>query len=87
MKAQGFDRRKLVYNNPLQPYLSYWGIFWITIFILINGYSVFWNFTASGFLTACKFYLSDRTAVELTVALLRYQYSPILRVVLGLEDR
>ncbi|EKM50101.1 uncharacterized protein PHACADRAFT_264640 [Phanerochaete carnosa HHB-10118-sp] len=52
MKAQGFDRRKLVYNSKLQPYLAYWGIFWTALFILINGYSVFWNFNASGFLTA-----------------------------------
>lgn len=52
MRAQGFDRRKLVYNSGLQPYLSYWGIFWTTIFILINGYAVFWDFNASDFLTA-----------------------------------
>ncbi|KAI0642018.1 general amino acid permease 1 [Trametes meyenii] len=51
-RAQGIDRKKLVYYNPLQPYLSYWGLFWITIFILINGFSVFWKFNAAGFLTA-----------------------------------
>lgn len=28
MKAQGIDRTKLVYFSNLQPYLSYWGIFW-----------------------------------------------------------
>ena len=52
MKAQGFDRRKLIYNSGLQPWLSYWGIFWITLFILINGFEVFFDFTAAGFLTA-----------------------------------
>ena len=52
-KAQGLDRKKLIYWNPLQPYLSYWGVFWITIFILINGFAVFWDFNASDFLTAC----------------------------------
>ncbi|EJF64342.1 general amino acid permease 1 [Dichomitus squalens] len=51
-KAQGLDRKKLLYWNPLQPYLAYWGIFWITIFILINGFTVFWNFNASSFLTS-----------------------------------
>ncbi|RPD64510.1 general amino acid permease 1 [Lentinus tigrinus ALCF2SS1-7] len=51
-KAQGLDRKKLSYHNRLQPYLSYWGVFWITILILINGFEVFWDFNASGFLTA-----------------------------------
>ena len=53
MRAQGFDLTKLSYHNKLQPWLSYWGIFWTTIFILINGYAVFWDFNASDFLTAC----------------------------------
>ena len=52
LKAQGLDRKKLLYYSPLQPWLSYWGIFWITIFILINGFDVFFGFTAAGFLTA-----------------------------------
>lgn len=53
MKAQGFDRKKLVYHSVLQPWLSIWGIFWITIFILINGFTVFFDFTAAGFITSC----------------------------------
>ena len=52
-KAQGLDRKKLIYYSSLQPWLSYWGVFWITIFILINGFEVFWSFNASDFLTAC----------------------------------
>jgi amino acid transporter len=52
MKAQGFDLRKNAYNNRLQPYIAYWGVFWTLLFVLINGYAVFWNFTAAGFLTA-----------------------------------
>ncbi|KAI1786152.1 general amino acid permease 1 [Ganoderma leucocontextum] len=52
MKAQGLDRTKLLYHSSLQPWLSYWGIFWITLFILINGFQVFFSFTAAGFLTA-----------------------------------
>ncbi|RDX54144.1 general amino acid permease 1 [Polyporus arcularius HHB13444] len=51
-KAQGLDRKKLIYHSALQPYLAYWGLFWITILIIINGFAVFWNFNAAGFLTA-----------------------------------
>ena len=40
MKAQGLDRKKLVYHSNLQPYLSIWGVFWVVIFILINGFTV-----------------------------------------------
>ncbi|THG98768.1 hypothetical protein EW026_g3487 [Hermanssonia centrifuga] len=52
MRAQGLDRTKLLYHSKLQPWLSYWGIFWNTIFILINGFAVFWKFDTAGFLTA-----------------------------------
>jgi amino acid permease len=52
MKAQGIDRKSLVYWSSLQPYLSIWGVFWTALFILINGFSVFWNFTAASFLTS-----------------------------------
>jgi len=52
MKAQGFDRTKNAYYSPLQPYLAYWGIFWTVTFMLINGFTVFWDFKASEFLTS-----------------------------------
>ncbi|KZT25359.1 general APC amino acid permease [Neolentinus lepideus HHB14362 ss-1] len=52
MRAQGRDRKQLIYFSSLQPWLSYWGVFWTTLFILINGFEVFWHFNASGFLTA-----------------------------------
>jgi len=52
MKAQGFDLTKNAYNNRFQPYVAYWGVFWTLFFIFINGFNVFWNFNASGFLTA-----------------------------------
>ena len=58
MKAQGFDRTKNAYYSPLQPYLAYWGIFWTAFFMLINGFTVFWDFNASDFLTSCSFCLS-----------------------------
>ncbi|KAH7909693.1 amino acid permease/ SLC12A domain-containing protein [Hygrophoropsis aurantiaca] len=52
MKAQGIDRKQLHYWSGLQPYLSIWGVTWCTILVLINGFEVFWNFTAAKFLTA-----------------------------------
>ncbi|KAH7922216.1 general amino acid permease 1 [Leucogyrophana mollusca] len=52
MKAQGIDRKELHYWSGLQPYLSIWGFTWCSILILINGFEVFWNFTAAKFLTA-----------------------------------
>ncbi|KAG1860288.1 amino acid permease/ SLC12A domain-containing protein [Suillus subalutaceus] len=52
LQYQGIDRRKLFYWNPLQPWLSVWGLIWCVLFILINGYNVFWDFSASGFLTS-----------------------------------
>jgi amino acid transporter len=52
MKAQGIDRTKLYYWNHLQPWLSIWGLCWCIFFILINGFEIFWGFTAAGFLTA-----------------------------------
>lgn len=42
------------YNNALQPWLAVWGVFWTTIFILINGFAVFFKFNASDFLVACE---------------------------------
>jgi len=50
--AQGFDPKQNAYNHPWQPYISYWGIFFTTFFILINGFQVFWSFNASDFFTA-----------------------------------
>ena len=52
MKAQGFDRKKSAYYSSLQPYLSCWGVFWCVIFILVNGFAVFFSFDVSDFLVA-----------------------------------
>ncbi|KAJ7580196.1 general APC amino acid permease [Mycena floridula] len=52
MRAQGIDLRSNVYHNRWQPFVAYWGIFWSLFFILVNGYAVFYKFTASGFLVA-----------------------------------
>lgn len=50
--AQGFDPKQNAYHNAWQPYVSYWGIFWTTFFILVTGFQVFWSFNASDFFTA-----------------------------------
>ncbi|KAH8103904.1 general amino acid permease 1 [Cristinia sonorae] len=51
-KAQGLNRKALHYNSSLQPWLSIWGVFWTTLFILINGFAVFFDFNASDFLVS-----------------------------------
>jgi hypothetical protein len=51
-KAQGLDRTQLAYWNPLQPGLAIWGVFWTVIFILFNGYQVFFKWNTQDFLTA-----------------------------------
>lgn len=51
-KAQGRDRTQLAYWNPLQPGLAIWGVFWTMIFILFNGYQVFFEWNTQNFLTA-----------------------------------
>jgi len=51
LRYQNIDRSKFIYKSPFQPYLSYWGLFWTIIFILINGFYIFWKFNVSDFLT------------------------------------
>jgi yeast amino acid transporter len=50
--VQGRDRSELAYYNPLQPGLAIWGVFWTMIFILVNGYKVFFKWNTQDFLTA-----------------------------------
>jgi len=52
-RDQGIDRTKSAYYSRLQPWLSYWGIFWNTFFILTAGFYCFFpgQFSASSFLT------------------------------------
>lgn len=54
MIAQGFDLKSNVYHSNLQPWLSYWGIFWTIVFILVNGYRVFFAWSTSDFFVACE---------------------------------
>ncbi|KLO14340.1 general amino acid permease 1 [Schizopora paradoxa] len=51
-KAQNIDRRETAYYSNLQPYLAMWGVFWCLLFILVNGYAVFFAFNISDFLVA-----------------------------------
>ena len=57
MIAQGYDLTKNAYHNRFQPYIAYWGVFWTIFFILVNGFNVFFDFNATGFLTACMCYI------------------------------
>lgn len=52
LKAQGIDRTKFSYYSGLQPYLSWWAIVWLTFFILIDGYAVFFVWDTNSFITA-----------------------------------
>jgi len=52
MLAQGFDLKKNAYHNRFQPYIAYWGAFWNLLFILINGFQVFFKWNVSDFLTS-----------------------------------
>jgi len=54
-RVQGVDRNdktKFAYKSPLQPYLGIWGMVWTTFFILVNGFTVFYKWNVSKFLTA-----------------------------------
>ena len=70
LRVQGIDRKKLVYHSNLQPWLAYWGIFWNIIFILVNGFECFWNFTAASFLTACACEQSCAKCIQILTPLL-----------------
>lgn len=55
-RVQGVDRNdktRFAYKSPLQPYLGIWGMVWTTFFILVNGFTVFYKWNVSKFLTAC----------------------------------
>ena len=48
-----YDKTRFAYTSPLQPYLGIWGVFWTTFFILVNGFTVFYKWDVSKFLTSC----------------------------------
>ncbi|KAK7437927.1 hypothetical protein VKT23_018362 [Stygiomarasmius scandens] len=49
MRTQNYDLRENPYSHPLQPFLAIYGLLWSIIFILINGYAVFFTWNASDF--------------------------------------
>jgi yeast amino acid transporter len=50
----GIDRDTLPYKAPFQPYASYFGIFFISLIILVNGFQVFLSqsWSVDNFITA-----------------------------------
>ncbi|PCH44566.1 general amino acid permease 1 [Wolfiporia cocos MD-104 SS10] len=51
LKVQGIDRTKFSYYNRFQPWLAWWAVGWLTFFVLIDGFTVFWAFDVSTFFT------------------------------------
>ncbi|CAH0045288.1 unnamed protein product [Clonostachys solani] len=51
LAAQNIPRSDLPYNAPLQPYLSWYGLFFNILIILTNGFEVFMNWDTSAFFT------------------------------------
>ncbi|CRK00931.1 hypothetical protein BN1723_020866, partial [Verticillium longisporum] len=39
LRIQGIDRATLPYAAPLQPYLSWFGLFFIVLILLTNGFT------------------------------------------------
>ncbi|KAK1967880.1 amino acid permease [Colletotrichum sublineola] len=52
LKAQNIPRSTLPYTAPLQPYLSWYGLFFNVLIILTNGFAVFIDWDTSRFFTA-----------------------------------
>lgn len=52
MLFQGIDPKSNSYHNRFQPWIAYWAMFWLSIFILISGYSVFFRWSTSKFVTS-----------------------------------
>ncbi|KAG7111850.1 Basic amino-acid permease like protein [Verticillium longisporum] len=52
LRIQGIDRATLPYAAPLQPYLSWFGLFFIVLILLTNGFTVFIDWSTSDFFAA-----------------------------------
>ncbi|KAH6886248.1 amino acid permease/ SLC12A domain-containing protein [Thelonectria olida] len=52
LSAQGMSRDQLPYAAPLQPYLSYYGLFFNVVIVLTSGFEVFINWDTSKFFTS-----------------------------------
>ncbi|EPQ29732.1 uncharacterized protein PFL1_02952 [Pseudozyma flocculosa PF-1] len=53
MKHHGIDRRELPYRAPFQPYMTYFGLVFLSLVLLFAGFTVFLNgqWDASSFVT------------------------------------
>ena len=85
MLVQGFDLKKNAYNNRFQPYIAYWGAFWNIVFILINGFKVFFKWNVSDFLTSCE-YRDIQCSSVFWPNFVRYQYSHLPGIISILEN-
>lgn len=52
LQYQGIERASLPYVAPLQPYLSYYGVFMITLIVLTQGFTAFIPWNTTNFFTA-----------------------------------
>lgn len=52
LKKRGIDRNTLPFKAPFMPYAAYYSSFLIFLIVLVNGFDVFWDVTASSFFTA-----------------------------------
>ncbi|KXN90682.1 putative proline-specific permease put4 [Leucoagaricus sp. SymC.cos] len=52
MLAQRINLKSNAYHNSFQPWISYWGMFWTGLFILVNGFAVFFEWNTRDFLIA-----------------------------------
>ncbi|KAK8053301.1 Arginine permease CAN1 [Apiospora saccharicola] len=52
LAANGSSREILPYRAPLQPYLSYFGLFFCVLILLTNGFTAIINWSASDFFAA-----------------------------------
>jgi amino acid transporter len=49
MRVQGIPRSELPYQAPLQPYLSYYGAFFVALITITCGFTVFIEWTTTDF--------------------------------------
>ncbi|KAK7756869.1 lysine permease [Diatrype stigma] len=49
LKARGIPRATLPYAAPLQPYFSYFGLFFCVLILITNGFTVFMEWSTSDF--------------------------------------
>ncbi|KAI4225516.1 MAG: hypothetical protein L6R36_003865 [Xanthoria steineri] len=52
LKAQGIDRRTLVFRSPFQPYTAWFSLCFFGMIALFNGFHTFGPFDVHGFVTA-----------------------------------